>query len=71
MENLNPGNTKKIKSAAKEMLLQNGFRTDYIEIADADTLELVGDWNGNQKIVVLAAAFIDKVRLIDNLGINT
>ncbi|HET9434765.1 MAG TPA: pantoate--beta-alanine ligase [Chitinophagaceae bacterium] len=70
-ENLNPGNTKKIKDAAKEMLLHNGFRTDYIEIADANTLELVEDWNGKQKIVVLAAAFINNVRLIDNLEVNT
>jgi len=70
-ENLNPGNTKKIKDAAKDMLLQNGFRTDYIEIADANTLELVEDWNGKQKVVVLAAAFINNVRLIDNLEVNT
>ena len=70
-ENLNPGNTKKIKDAAKDMLLQNGFRTDYIEIADANTLELVEDWNGKQKVVVLAAAFINSVRLIDNLEVNT
>ncbi|HET6723868.1 MAG TPA: pantoate--beta-alanine ligase, partial [Chitinophagaceae bacterium] len=70
-ENLKQGNTKKIKDAAKEMLLQNGFHSDYVEIADADTLELVEDWNGKQKIVVLAAAFINNVRLIDNLEINT
>lgn len=70
-ENLKPGNTKKIKDTAKEMLLQNGFRTDYIEIADADTLGLVEDWDGNQKVVVLAAAFINNVRLIDNLSVNT
>lgn len=70
-ENLKPGNTKKIKDTAKKMLLQNGFRTDYIEIADADTLGLVEDWDGNQKVVVLAAAFINNVRLIDNLEINT
>lgn len=70
-ENLKPGKTKKITDAAKEMLLQNGFRTDYIEIADANTLELVKDWNGKQKIVVLAAAFINNVRLIDNMEINT
>lgn len=70
-ENLNPGDTKKIKDAAKEMLLQNGFRADYIEIADANTLELVEDWTGKQKVVVLAAAFINSVRLIDNLEVNT
>lgn len=70
-ENLKPGSTKKIKDAAKEMLLQNGLRTDYIEIADATTLELLEDWNGKQKIVVLAAAFINNIRLIDNLEVNT
>jgi len=70
-ENLKQGNTKKIKGEAMEMLSQNGFRTDYIDLADANTLELVDDWDGKQKIVALAAAFINNVRLIDNMGINT
>ena len=70
-ENLIPGNTKKIKNEAKEMLLQNDFRIDYIEIADGDTLELVENWNGKQKVVALVAAFLNKVRLIDNMVINT
>jgi len=70
-ENLKQGNTKKIMDEATEMLSQHGFRTDYIEIADAHTLELVEDWDGQQKIVALAAAFINNVRLIDNMGINT
>jgi len=70
-ENLIPGNTKKIKNEAKEILLQNDFRIDYIEIADADTLELVENWNGKQKVVALVAAFLNKVRLIDNMVINT
>jgi pantoate--beta-alanine ligase len=70
-ENLKTGDIKKIKDEAKEMLLQNEFRIDYIEIADADTLELVENWNGKQKVVALAAAFLDKVRLIDNRVINT
>jgi pantoate--beta-alanine ligase len=70
-ENLKPGDTKKIKNETKEMLLQKEFRVDYIEIADADTLELVENWNGKQKVVALAAAFLNKVRLIDNMVINT
>ena len=70
-ENVKPGNTKEIRDEAKEKLSQNGFRTDYIEIADVTTLELVENWDGKQKIVVLAAAFINDVRLIDNIGINT
>ncbi|HEX6172033.1 MAG TPA: pantoate--beta-alanine ligase [Chitinophagaceae bacterium] len=70
-ENLEAGNTKKIKNDAKEMLLQKDFLIDYIEITDADTLELVENWDGKQKVVALAAAFLNKVRLIDNMVINT
>jgi pantoate--beta-alanine ligase len=70
-ENLKTGDTKKIKEEAKEMLLQKDFRIDYIEIEDADTLELIENWNGKQKVVALVAAFLNKVRLIDNMVINT
>ena len=56
---------------AKELLLQKGFLIDYVEIANADTLELVENWNGKQKVVALAAAFLNNVRLIDNMLINT
>jgi pantoate--beta-alanine ligase len=70
-ENLKAGDTKQIKDEAKEMLLQKGFRIDYIEIADADRLELVEHWNGKQKVIALAAAFLNDVRLIDNMMINT
>ena len=52
------------------MLLQKGFQTDYIEIANAETLQLVEVWNGKEKIVALAAAFLNTVRLIDNMVIN-
>jgi len=70
-ENLKAGETKKIKNTAKEMLLQKEFQIDYIEIADANTLELVEKWDGKQKIVALVAAFLNKVRLIDNMVLNT
>ena len=69
-ENIKQGNIKKIKDEAKEMLLDKGFQTDYVEIANADTLELLEDWNGKQKIVTFAAAFLGDVRLIDNMVIN-
>src|SRR6187401_2482933 len=57
-ENLKTGDTKKIKNEPKKMLLQKGFLIDYVEIAKADTLELMENWNGKQKIVALAAAFL-------------
>jgi len=70
-ENIKPGSTERIKNATEEMLLKNGFQIDYVEIADAGTLELIEDWDGKQKIVALAAAFLNNVRLIDNMVINT
>ena len=69
-EKIQPGDQNQIKNEAKQMLLENGFVVDYIEIANADTLELIGEWNGKQKVVTLAAAFLNNVRLIDNMVID-
>src|SRR5436189_609098 len=70
-ENLKAGETNKIKNEAKEMLLQKGFLIDYVEIANADTLGLIENWDGKKKVVALAAAFLNDVRLVDNMVINT
>jgi pantoate--beta-alanine ligase len=70
-ENIKAGNTKNILERAKEMLLKKDFTIDYVEIADANTLELIEDWNGQEKIVALAAAFLNNIRLIDNMVINS
>lgn len=69
-ENIKAGGTETTKTEAKEMLLKNGFLIDYVEIANADTLELNENWDGKQKIVALAAAFLNNVRLIDNMVLN-
>lgn len=69
-ENLKPGDTNEMIDKAMHMLQQKEFKIDYVEIADADTLKSVENWNGKQKIVALAAAFLNNVRLIDNMVIN-
>jgi pantoate--beta-alanine ligase len=48
----------------------NHFKVDYVSIADANSLEPCTDWDGQQKLVALAAAFQDDIRLIDNLLLN-
>lgn len=68
--NLRPGNLEKLKQQASDSLAEQGFRVDYVEIADAGTLQPVADWNGNTKLVALAAAFLGEVRLIDNMLLN-
>ena len=52
------------------MLEETGFRVDYVEIADANKLHLLNHWDGEQKIIALVAAFMNEVRLIDNLLLN-
>jgi pantoate--beta-alanine ligase len=65
--NLTPGNIQSLKTTALAKLTDEGFKPDYVEIANADTLQLVNDWDGKQKLVALVAAFLNEVRLIDNL----
>lgn len=61
------GDLAELKTAAVKQLNRTGFKTDYVEIADADTLELIGRWDGKRKLVALCAAFLGEVRLIDNM----
>lgn len=68
--NLKPGVANSIKNKANDILENDGFRVDYMEISDSATLEPVTIWDGKQKLVVLTAAFLNEVRLIDNLLLN-
>ena len=59
-----------IKRAAEKILTEKGFLVDYVELADANTLKPINRWDGDTIIVVLIAAFMNNVRLIDNMTIN-
>lgn len=67
---LKPGNITALQQKAEDQLSSQGFRVDYVAIAYADTLEPCGEWNGKDKLIALAAAFLGEVRLIDNLVLN-
>lgn len=67
MHNIKPGNLAEPKINAVQYLTLQGFKIDYIEVANSDTLELLNDWDGKEGIVILIAAFLNEVRLIDNL----
>ena len=60
----------KLKKEAENNLTDNGFQVDYVEIADANTLELITAWDSKKKIVALIAAYMNEVRLIDNMLLN-
>jgi pantoate--beta-alanine ligase len=55
----------KLVDKAELILEEAGFRIDYVKIADARTLGPVAAENA--PLVVLAAAFLGEIRLIDNM----
>lgn len=69
-ETFKPGPTDQLQSSAVEALVSHGFKPDYVAIADAVTLEPIGNWNGNTPAVALIAAYMDDIRLIDNVLLN-
>lgn len=55
-------------SSCKAELVEQGFKPDYIEIRAADTL--MPPSHEERNLVILAAAFMGKTRLIDNIQIS-
>ena len=70
-ENIQPGSVTNYIKEAMVFLLNKGFKIDYIEIADAETLEIKTEWDGKEKLVALVAVFLNEVRLIDNMLIRS
>ncbi|MBC7874961.1 MAG: pantoate--beta-alanine ligase [Ferruginibacter sp.] len=68
-ENFQAMDLPELKQKAWSMLENAGFRVDYVEIADATNLTLVNAWDRKQKLVAVVAAFMNEVRLIDNMVI--
>ena len=67
---LTPRNFSYLKKAAIDQLELAGFTIDYLELAKSDILELAENCNMNKKYMLLIAAFLNKVRLIDNLEVT-
>ena len=66
-EQIKKGSLYDLKIKAANILSAAGFKVDYVEIADAGTLDLQEEWDGKRKLVVLIAAYLDDIRLIDNM----
>lgn len=70
-ETIKPGDLSVCIRKARAMIEEAGFeKIDYVSIADANSLQPVVHWNGYTPLVVLAAAFINGVRLIDNRALQ-
>lgn len=60
-----------VKEQVETALFKNGFsQIDYVELCDATSLKPITYWDSTTPIVVLIAATIEGVRLIDNLVIS-
>jgi len=66
-QNIRYGSLLQLKKDAQDYLSGNNFKVEYVEIAEADNLNIVDEWDGVTRLVILAAAFIGDVRLIDNI----
>lgn len=68
---IKPGDLTGLKNKAFIFLEQYGFKPDYVEIADAVTLEPQNVWDGKKQLVALIAAYLNDVRLIDNIVLKS
>ena len=67
-QNISIKNFEDLKKQAAEIILKNGFdKIDYIEICDAENLQTVNHFTQQKKLIALVAAYIEDVRLIDNI----
>lgn len=70
-QNIQSGPLSYLLLNAQDQIRSAGFeKIDYVAICNASTLEPIANWDGKEKLVVLVAAFLSGVRLIDNMVIN-
>ena len=60
---------EKLQQEAMERLSDLGFRPEYVEVRDADDLQVPGERTSNRR--AFAAAYVGKARLIDNIPIDS
>lgn len=68
---IKPGEVQEVLSSARQILLENELIPEYIEIVHTEDLHTLEIWDGNTSVVVLIAAHMGKVRLIDNMIITS
>ena len=66
-EQIKTDNFLALKDEAIADLEAKGFRVDYLELADRSNLQLANCYENDKAYIVLIAAYLGDVRLIDNL----
>jgi pantoate--beta-alanine ligase len=67
---IKPGYITDLKERATQYLSAENFKVDYVEVATTDSLTLLENWDGKQPVVALVAAYLNEIRLIDNMLLN-
>ena len=58
------------KKYCENLLISNGFTPEYFILANAKTLKTLDNYTNNEPMVVLVAAWLDGIRLIDNFVLS-
>ncbi len=58
---------KIMEKESRELMERKGLKVEYIKLADAKNLELLDNFDASREMVVLIAAYLGDVRLIDNI----
>jgi pantoate--beta-alanine ligase len=66
-DDMEAGDLSQVKKLGARYLTEHDFKVDYLEIADPDDLTVMHSWDGKKSYVILAAAYLGDIRLIDNL----
>ncbi len=69
-ENIHAEKFLSLKNAAIADLESNGFKVDYLELADGKDLSIPSGAVSFKNVILLIAAYINNVRLIDNIMIK-
>lgn len=61
---------KGIRKAIETINAHPGLALEYLEVADADTLQPVDDWDKSKNIRAFTAVYAGEIRLIDNISLS-
>ena len=65
--NLQREDFPQLRNKVIKSLEKNGFKVDYLELAKSKNLKIVEKYNKADDLIILIAAFLNGVRLIDNI----
>lgn len=69
-DQLTPYHFQNLKKEAMGRLKEAGFKVEYLELAKSGSLDLINEFENDGNLIILVAAFMGDVRLIDNLLIS-